>query len=184
MHAQGQSSRTVFTDIHKVVSPRGCSSSQVMKISDLIPDLFHTDRGWVAFGSFSTECATAETLWFLISSCSLCKTRTISNCGLTHRPYPCLIFFILLYFLSSPDSNLLLNLLCLTSPIRMQTCHEGELSVVAIVRLPHWSVTLLGQMMYVLNKPLVSEEWQVPFQPLPPSIQMTLCFHLLSMWLI
>lgn len=62
MQAQGPSSRTVFTDTPRVVSPSGYSSSQVMKINDLIPALFHTGGGWVAFGSFGTGCVTGETL--------------------------------------------------------------------------------------------------------------------------
>lgn len=50
-------------------------------------------------------------------------------------------------------------------------CHAWRLSAVAIVCLTHWSVPLVGQMMCLTRVWWVTDEWQVPSQHLPPSIQ-------------
>lgn len=60
------------------------------------------------------------------------------------QPYPCLTFFILLYFLSSPDSNLLLNFFVWFLPLECKPA-RSEGFVLLLLCVTHWSVPLVGQ---------------------------------------
>lgn len=92
-----------------------------VKVKHLVTAPLHAGRGWEAFHrefwALALAGPTAKTLFLrgevLASSCSLCEPGR-GGFKLQHGLTRAWFFFSLLCFLSSPGSNLLLNLFCLS----------------------------------------------------------------------